>query len=357
MNDFLQLISRKKPTILLNTKTANNLYKVVPTEATKFEWIRAMSNVQSHTPYIKYTAREPVWGLMKSVKMGVKAPVSQKLWSKTEKHIVVKFKDSLLFTEADLFTIAQAERDDARDAEVKEAAMAITANVEALKYKNQATKEKLYWEWLLWQMNVEQINWWVISNIEIPTNTRVITALTGTAVWTDHTWSSTADPVKDVRAMILSFKWKWMKLGKIKLNTTTYFNLLWVPKVRDYFKYTTVKTETSWTLSFVLWWIIFEVYDEGYKDADWVFQDFIPDGYIIGVWQASGKIDWNIVDYVECLNVDAKKPDSYAIEAVYGTHFRIKSTDDPVSTQFLISNFWLPVIKNPQLIVYQKVHS
>ena len=223
--EVIEKLLTLSPTKLLDPNTANDLYNVVPTPASKYLGLNLMTTRQSHTPYVKYTAREPQKDLMKSVKFGTKSPVSNKRGYATQKHIVVKFKDSLIFDEEELFLIEQAKRTDARDAEIREAAEAIVLNIEGLKEKNYTTQEKLFWEGLLGQMNVIQINSGVESDIEISTNTRALPALTSTDTWDYHMKNdsgSTADPVIDLKEMIKTFTGKGGTLGHVYMNLKTY---------------------------------------------------------------------------------------------------------------------------------------
>lgn len=363
INDFLQRISDKRPSYLLNPKVANNLYQFVPTEADSYQGLKLMPTMTSPTPYVKYTARQPVRGLMRAIVPGTRAPVSQKVGSTTERHVTVKFKDSHMFNEDELQKIVQAELTSASDAEIQECARMIATNIGNLKMKLEYTKEKLFWEGC-WQgrMDVNQVDNGVESEYQISTGVRTVTALTSTATWnywyTTSVANSTADPIKDIRYLDTTYTGKGGRLKCVYMNKNTYFMMLGVPKLRNEYQYTTVKlAEVKLDGPIEIAGYTIYVYDGGYLDDNGTFQNFIPNGYIIGYGEGMG-MDAEPVAYVNCVNVDANfevRMNSEDVKYVYGTYFRIKDVDDPVSKQFFISHNGLPVFRNPQLIVVQQV--
>lgn len=355
MNKFLEVIQGKRPSQLLDPKIANGLYTRVPTPANQFLGLKLMREATSDSTEIKVTAFEPVYWVLKSVKPWTTVPLMEKLWSKSTKMMTVKFWGSKSFTEEDMLTIARAERADSTDAEIRQAREIIVREMEAMKYNNKVVFEKAYWEWMLWTMNIIQDDNGKITNNPIPTYTRQLPALSWSIKWNTDESTSTADPVKDIRALKRSYRGKGAKLKKVLMNQETFDYMLACPKIRDNAKYTTRELETWDNESVKLAWVIIEVYDESYIDDSKTVRNFIPNGYMIWIWEwIWSSTPW--VELVKCLNVDATDPNSLKVKAVYWDFFYVEWTRDPVSKKMTLTNYALPVFKNPEIYCYQRVY-
>jgi len=353
-NKFLDIIANKRPSQLLSTKVANWLFTRVPTPANDFLWLKLMRETTSDSTEIKVTAYEPVFWVMKSVRPWTTVPLMEKLWSKTTKFMTIKFWWSKTFTEEEMLTIARAERADASDAEIRIWREIIVREMEAMKYNQWVATEKSFWEWMMGTMNVIQDMNGKISNNSIPTHTRELTTLTWDFRWNVADETTKADPVKDIRTLKRTYKWKWAKLSKILMNQETYDFMMMTPKIRDNAKYTTRELETWDAESVKLWWVSIEVYDWSYIDDDKTVRNFIPDWYIIWLWEWVWVANiW--VEHVKCLNVDATDPDTLQVKAVYWSFFYVEWTRDPVSKKMTMTDYSLPVFKNPEIYCFKKV--
>lgn len=360
ISNYLDNIANKRPSELLDPRFANDLYDTVPTDAENFEGYKIMGYKTSPTPYIKLTALEPAKGVIYHVPGGTRTPVSQKQAFQTKKEIVVRFADSHLFSHDDLQAFAEAERQDARDAEMRLAAETIVNAAASLKFRNAVTQEKLFWEGC-WQqrMDIEQYIDNVVSERRISTNTRALTALTGNDRWNIAAASSTADPTSDIRAMAESFTGKGGKLGTVYMNLATFNEMIATANattgLRSNLRYTTADLEQkAFEDGIMIGGAKIKIYNEGYLDKTGTYQMFIPDGYIIGIGAQSAS--GSFVDRVESLNIDAMEKDTFKIGSVFGTYFRVKTEDDPISRQLLLSHCGLPVFRNPQQIVSLQVY-
>jgi hypothetical protein len=360
IKSFEDRIFQLKPSELLDPSTANDLYNSVPTPARSYEGLAMMPTKESPNPYITFTAQEPTKGLIHSVIPGTRSPVRAKKQIKTERQVVVKFKDSYIFTEDDLHIIKQAQNSNQADGVVRLAAERIVSHIEDLKFRNLYTKEALFWQGLYsGTMNVPQEANGVTSNYQISTGTRSLAALTSTTVWnywyTTSITNSTANPVADLRAMGRTFTGKGAALKIVYMNRKTFDMLVDNPAFFDKFKYVSTTYVTEYVMETTIGGITLRVYNEGYLDDSGTFTNFIPDGYIVGIGYSdsmNGKPFMN----VKTLNVDADDGNKgTSVNAVYGEYFRINTLMDPVSKQLYLSDYGLPVITNGQMIVSQKV--
>lgn len=354
MSKFNDIIQNKRPSQLLDPKIANGLYARVPTAANDFLWLKLMKESTSDSTEIKVTAYEPVFWVLKSVRPWTTVPLMEKLGSKSTKMMTVKFWWSKVFTEEEMLTIARAEKADASDAEIRQAREIIIREMEAMKYNNKVVFERAYWEWMMWTMNITQDINGKTSNNPIPTFTRELTALATTKRWNTEEWTSTADPVTDIRKLKRSYRGKWAKLSKILMNQETFDYMMLCPKIRDNAKYTTRELETWDYESVRIAWVNIEVYDWSYMDDNKTVRNFIPDWYIIWLWEwIWASTPW--VELVKCLNVDSTDPESLQIKAVYWSFFYVEWTRDPVSKKMTLTDYSLPVFKNPEIYCFQKV--
>jgi len=367
VNQFLKIIKQFKPSELLTTKQANNMYKNAPTMAENFLGLKLMTQGVSNTNVIKYSAIEPVYGVMKSVGIGEKAPISDKRESKQEKHITVYFKDSVVFDSQELLTIAQASKSNSEEAQIQIARDQIILNIEQLKTKSANGDEKLFWEGCQGTMNVpELVNGNEVTRA-INTFTRQIAALTGNDGWNIAPAGSTADPTGNIRIMQQSFTGKGSALRNVYMNLVTLHALIATAGaggtgLRDLWKYTTTDLEQKAISEsgLILSGVPMKVYNETYNDDSKVNSTFIPDGKIIGFGE-SRSMTQGIVEYVKALNIDAQvygqiNPNS-APQTVFGSFLDAISEKNPTSLSLVHTKNALPVFKMPQLIVHQTVFS
>lgn len=354
-------LAKIRPSTLLKSTAANNLYHSVGTIANELKGIQMMSEDITDDDKIEMVAAEPSFGVMYSVDGGAKSPVSEKLSQKKEFYVTVDFKDSIIFDHKDLKAILRADKSNSNKAEIRLASKAIFTNIAHLKTKHQITKEMLFWDGCIYgKMSVPQKTGGVTSVIEIETLTRSMAALTSTDSWNyylTNATGSTADPVLDIKKMKQSFTGKGSKLVKIYCNLYTFDTMVFVPKLRDTIQYTSARLETSGEEKITLAGVSVEVYDATYLNNDKVSTNFIPDGYIVGFGRNNDGMGNSIVKYVKGINIEvtAKLLGSESVDYVYGDAIYIRQNDDPVSKQIMFSNNGLPVFQMAQLIVAQKV--
>lgn len=358
-NTFMELMAKKKPSQLLSNKTANNLYQIVPTAAVNFEGLKMAQVENINDTKIKVTAYAPESGLMFSVPMDSRAPVSDHPDAKTQEDFTHSFKDSRIFTAEQLTTIARAQRKGSNDAEIWAAAKLIVRSIRGMKYNSQKTREKLIWEGFQGTMNLRVWNNGVESDLSITTNTRELTALLTTYGWNDLSSSSTADPVADIKAMQRSYTGKGSRLAKVKMNRVTFDSMMLTPKMRDEYKYTSRDIVNKGMDEVMISGVPMEIYNEGYTDDKQTFTNFISDGVIIGLGQEN--LDFEdapiVTDYM-CLNIDSKKEgDLEMLGLLYGAFFETKDGRNPKNTELFLSHAGSPIITNPQKVTYQMVFS
>lgn len=356
MDKLLERIKRLKVTDLLNPSIANKLYAVVPTPASDFMWINTLVKKRTNdTAEIKVLAYEPTKWILPSIAPWTKSPILKKLGAKKDRLVTRKFAWSKLFSEEDLMTIAAATKSNASDAEVQAARDLIIREYSDLKYRNKTGLEKLFWEWAIWNMNIVQNDNGQITTEVVSTWTTQLPALSSTLKWDDISASSTADPAKDIADIALAYRWTGAKLKKVVMNLETFNFLKLNPKIRETYKHTTLELEKEWKMSIPIQWVVCEVYDGAYIDEDWNVVPFIADWVIIWIWDAPW-IEWKWVELVNCINVDATDPESLEVKFVYWEHINITWTKDPVSKKITLSDYTLPVFKNPKMFVSLKVY-
>lgn len=360
LKTFVDNIADKKPSELLDPAFANDLYDTVPTDSKDFVGLKMMGRKQSPTETIKYTALEPVKGLMYHVPIGVKAPVRAKRASISKKEIVVNFKNSYNFSASELAQINQANMQNSSDAEMRLAAEAVAIAATTIKELQERTMEKLFWEGCVQaRMDVDQYINNTSSERQISTGVRQLTALAGNFTWDTAAASSTADPTLDIRAMAFSYRGKGTKLGDVYMSQETFNEMIGTSNattgMRSLWKYTSLELEKSALedgISFAGGRV--KIYDGTYLNLAGTEVEFITDGYIVGFGRKTTV--GAPVSLIEALNVEALDlTGDPSKNGTYGAFFYIKNDRNPASSQMVLSYNGLPVFENPQPIVVQQV--
>lgn len=346
-------IRKKRPSRLLDVKTANQLYGKVPTDAKNYLGMKLMSKRQHNDTEIKITAFEPLRGILPSVKEGTTVPILSKLGKKSTKLFTAKFGSSYSFNESELLAVAKAESAHSDDPIIANTALDIVNAIGDLKKLEKQTLEVYFWQGCLGAMNVMQKDNGEITSNVIPTNVIQSAALSSTLKWNTDPVTSQADPAKDLRAMKREFAFTGAILRKVYMNQNTFDAMIECASVRDRFIKTTTDLETG-TESIKLGGVEASVYDQGYLDDSGAAQFFIPDGHLIGIADAVG-MRQSPVELYECLNVEATNPDSLQITTVFGAYIDVTGTRNPVSKTVTLTSYTLPVFINPKLIVFKKV--
>ena len=87
LTKYIANLAKKQPSEYLAWSEANNMYDTVPTPARDFIWLKKMNKVKYDDTTIKVTTYEPAYWTTKEVKPWATAPISDKLWVKSEKFI------------------------------------------------------------------------------------------------------------------------------------------------------------------------------------------------------------------------------------------------------------------------------
>jgi len=363
IENVLDAIAKKRPSSLLDPKLANTLYNTVPTDSAEFVGLnKIMGRKTSLTDTVKFTALEPVKGLMNSVPMGTRTPVKGKQARQSEQKITVRWAESNVFSPTEIQQIELAVRNGSPDAEIKLAAEEVINAIVALKYKRDCSFEKVFWDGCYQQsMYVPQEIDNVASYRYITTDTRTLTDLAGNFRWNIAAASSTADVTSDVRAMKRSYSGKGTELETIYMNqldfdyATTTANA--TTGMRPTYSQTTLKLESESLVDGInVAGVKLRVYDANWITTAGTSTKYIPNGYIIGVAKKmNGRSHANLYN---ALNIDGKLLNNGNGVPVYGSFFRTKTGEenDSPSTRLVLTHCGSPVFDNPQAFARLKVY-
>jgi len=363
IENILDKIAKVRPSNLLDPKIANTLYDTVPTDSMEFVGLnKIMGRKTSLTDTVKFTALEPVKGLMNSVPMGTRTPVKGKQTRQSEQQITVRWAESNVFSPQEVQEIEQAQRVGSLDAEIKLAAEGIINAITALKYKRDCAFEKVFWDGCYQQsMYIPQEIDNVASYRYVTVDTRTLTDLAGNFRWNIAASSSTADPTSDIRAMKRSYSGKGTELETVYMNQLDFDYMITTANattgMRSLYKYTSITLERDDLGEGInVAGVKVRVYDGSWITTAGTSTKYIPNGYTIGFGKKiNGR---SYVDLYNALNIDGKLLNDGKGAPVYGSVFRTKvgEENDSPSTRLVLTHCGSPVFSNPQAVVCLQVY-
>lgn len=363
ISNILDEIVKKRPSNLLSPKLANTLYDTVPTESSKLLGLsKIMGRGTSLTRTVKFTALEPVKGLMNSVPLGTRTPVHTKQAVQTEKQIIVRYAGSYVFSPQEKEQIAQAQRVGSLDAEIKLAGEKIINATAALKYKRDTGFEKIFWDGCYQQrMDVPQFIDDAASNRQIDVDTRTMTDLAGNFRWNTPAASSTADIRADIEAMRRSYEGKGVELGTVYMNQRDFDYMTNTSNantgMRTLYSPTTTQLEKEDTRAGLnVAGIKCMPYSASWLTTDGTATKYIPNGYIIGIGEKV--LGQSPVKLYNALNIDGELQNDGNGKPAYGSVFRSKTgeNNDSPETRLVLTHCGCPVFENGQSIVRLKIY-
>lgn len=349
IKELIALIEKEglKATVM-DPSVSNTLYKKVASAIQSLWAFNVLLGAGEDWPEDSYevVAIENSFGVAKAITANGTANVVKKLGSKSQRIKGVDFLEVVNFQQSDIKAVLQAQA--GTTAYLRAASRAFVNNALHLQTRLAVALEKMYWDGIC--AGVYTVEYKGGDSIGVLTDTNVMTAKSGTELWTATT---TADPLADLRAMAQEFRFTGFAPDTITMTSATYNQMIACDKVSN----SLTEVEKSLiaqgkTLENIGDYKL-HIYDGSYVATQGGDPTtFIPDGTVV---MAQFVNNQDAVRRINMMNLNATTDGNLA--TVMGEHFKTKVIADPARVQLLESYSGLLSFEKPKAFVAQKMYT